>query len=209
MSLSLIKRNKRTFSSFYFLLYSFYGVYMHLKEILFLVAGIIFLFLVLFLIYNYFKHNQKYLSKKLLKKKINYDKLIEITYSNSGDSNGNIDYLVIDLLKKELRTEYKIYHSDPLLIREYEYPKDINNIVDKIKEYNLPAYRDLSINPNTIAMDRAIKTITFVYNNKDINGKNKEYYTIDYNMDIPKEAKTRLNEVVDKILSYKKTCKIS
>jgi len=181
---------------------------MHLKEILFIIGGVLFLLFISFLIYHYFKHNQKYLSKKLLNKKINYDRLIEITYSNSGDSNGNIDFLIIDLLRKSLKTEYKIYHSDPLLIREYEYPKDINNIVDKIKEYNLFAYRDLSINPNNIALDRAIKSLTFVCDNSKINGKDKEYYTIDFNMDIPKEARNRLNEVLNSILSYKKTCKI-
>ena len=178
------------------------------KEILIIIAGSLLLLLIIFLIYNYLKHNQKHLSKKLLKRKINYDKLIEISYSNSGNMNGNIDYLVIDLVKKTFKTEYKVYHSDPLLIKEYEFPKDIDNLVNKIKEYNLPAYKDLRINTNLIAMDASIKTITLVYDNSNINGKKNDYYTIDFNMNIPSDARMRLNEIVDTILSYKNTCKI-
>lgn len=178
------------------------------KEILFIIAGVILLLIIIFLIYRYLKYNEKHLSRRLLKRKIKYDKLIEISYSCGGDVNGKMDYIVIDLLKKKITSEYKAYYTDPITIREYEYPDNILELENKIREYNLPAYKDIPLNPFLIQKDASIKTITFVYDNSSINGNKNEYYTIDFNMGIPKDARNRLNEVVDLVLSYKRTCKI-
>ena len=42
-----------------------------------------------------------------------YDRLKEIVYSSSGDSNGNIDKTTLDVKNKKLIHEYKEYFDDP------------------------------------------------------------------------------------------------
>ena len=98
---------------------------MGLKEYLIIGASSVFLLIVIFIIINYLKHNDNYLSKKLLKKKPLFKKLIEITYSNSGDSNGNTNFLVIDLVNNTMRTEYADFHHEPLSITEYKLDETI------------------------------------------------------------------------------------
>ncbi len=104
-----------------------------------------------------------------------------------------------------MRTEFRNYHHEPLLISEYEINDSINNIVDKIIKYNLKAYRDLPIDTDLILLDAAIKSLTLVYNDS---ANNKEYVTIDFNMKIPTTARKRLNEIVSDINALKEKSKL-
>ncbi len=176
---------------------------MGLKEYLIIGSLIILIIVVVFVIINYLNHNDNYLAKKLLKRKPIYHNLIEITYSNSGNSNGNTNFITIDLVKKTMRTEYADYHNEPLSICEYKLDENIHNIVDKINEYNLQSYRNLPIDTNCIALDAPIKTLILVYKED-----NNEYITIDFNMMIPTKSRERLNEIVKDIINLKNTSKV-
>ena len=63
---------------------------------------------------------------KLISKEKNYDKLIKVIYSNSGDMNGNVDRITLDIKNKLLIHEYKSIHSNPLEKEEYKVSE--NNI---------------------------------------------------------------------------------
>ena len=176
---------------------------MGLKEYLIIGFLIILIIVIVFVIINYLKHNDNYLAKKLLKRNSKYHNLVEITYSNSGNSNGNTNFLTIDLINNTMRTEYADYHNEPLSICEYKLDKNIHNIVDKIKEYNLQSYRNLPIDTNNIILDAPIKTLILVYKEEQI-----EYITIDFNMVMPTKSRERLNEVLKDIINLKNTSKI-
>ena len=124
---------------------------------------------------------------------------MEITYSNSGDVNGNTDFVSLDVKKMKVTTEYRTNHADSLKVKEYNVTS-INKILEYIDKYNLPAWRVLPINTEMINMDNPIKTIIFSYkkNNKE------EYYNIDFNMDIEPFGRDILNDFVKEFLLLKK-----
>ncbi len=136
--------------------------------------------------------------KRIINDKKDLGKLIEITYSNSGDVNGNTDFISLDLRKNKMTVEYRSTYSEPLKVKEYSV-SNIDKILKMIDEYNLPAWKVLPINPSNIVFDAAIKTIIFSYE-KD----NKiEYYNIDFNMEIEQFGRDILNDFLKEFFLLK------
>ncbi len=120
----------------------------------------------------------------------NYDKLISIVYSNSGDMNGNIHKITLDIEKQIIITEDKTIHSDPLEVKEYKIEKEeIEKIKRDINTYNFPMWKDLEKDNDMIALDAASEGITFEYNNEGIGGNSKEWYHIDFSTKMTKETR--------------------
>lgn len=169
---------------------------MGIKEYILIMASIL-LVIIIFALIVILKKKPKL--KKIIKNKKDLGELLEITYSNSGDSNGNTDFVSLDIKKKKMITEYRCIHSDPLIVKEYK----VNNydvILDYINKYNIPAWNTLPIDPNHIALDAPIKTITFSYQNNN----KVEYYNIDFNMMIEPLGRNILNDFVKEFLLLKK-----
>ena len=146
---------------------------------------------------------EKYSKKlrNLINLKKDYDELLSITYSNSGNMNGNVDKVELIVKEKIIKVERKEYHSDPLQVVEYSVSeKDINELIDQIKEYNFPMWKDLPEDSEMFALDAPVRNMIFTYNNDKIGGHQTEWYTIDYDSKIPQDGREAL-------LSFEKTLK--
>lgn len=169
---------------------------MGIKEYILIGASILLIIIIITLILVLKKRPKL---KKIMKDKKDLGKLIEITYSNSGDSNGNTDFVSLDIKKMKIVTEYRTTHLDPLKVKEYKI-ENIDKILDYIDKYNIPAWNILPIDPDIIIFDAPIKSIIFSYE-KD----NKiNYYTIDFNMMIEPFGREILNDFVKEFLLLKK-----
>ena len=67
----------------------------------------------------------------MINKKIDHGNYLSISYSRSGNSNGNIDYISLDFEKKQLLTRYREYHNQE--IEEKTYKVSDEDLVDIIK----------------------------------------------------------------------------
>ena len=169
---------------------------MGIKEYILIGASILLIIIIITLILVLRKRPKL---KKIIKDKKDLGNLIEITYSNSGDSNGNTDFVSLDIKKMKIVTEYRTTHSDPLKVKEYKV-NNIDKILDYINKYNIPAWNVLPIDTDIIVYDAPIKSIIFSYE-KD----NKiNYYTIDFNMMIEPFGRDILNDFVKEFLLLKK-----
>ena len=137
---------------------------MGIKEYILIGASILLIIIIIALIIV-LKRRPKL--KKIIKDKKDFGKLVEITYTNSGDVNGNTDFISLDVNKMKVTVEYRSNYSEPLKVKEYKV-SNIDKILKMIDEYNLPAWKVLPINPSNIILDAAIKTIIFSYE-KDSN----------------------------------------
>jgi len=83
-----------------------------------------------------------------------YDKLKEIVYSSSGNSNGNIDKTTLIVKDKLLKHEYKDYFNDPLTTIIYKVKKeDIDNLKYQIDKYNFPSFEEIEDYNEEVALD--------------------------------------------------------
>lgn len=143
-------------------------------------------------------------SKELLQlvmKDRTYDKLSQIVYSNSGNSNGNVDRYILNVNEKKLTTEYKDYYTEPLHIKEYSVTDaDIQLILDDIEEYNFPEWKSLPSNDDEIALDASSVSISFVYDNSASRGHAVEYYTLNFQLDMPEDGREALRDFINIIL---------
>ena len=152
------------------------------------------------------KNTNKYSDElqKLIDKDTKYDKLLEIKYSNSGNSLGNVDITTLYVNDNILTKEFATTHDEPIKITEYKVSKDnISYFKDMIKEYNFPAWRDLEMS-DLIALDGPTRSITFVYDNTNINNRPYEAYTIYYDMLIPDDGREALKQIEKELLSLPK-----
>ena len=90
---------------------------MGIKEFILIGASILLVLIVITLIIVLKKKPKL---KKIIKDKKDLGELLEITYSNSGDSNGNTDFVSLDIKNMKMTTEYRNIHSDPLKVKEYK-----------------------------------------------------------------------------------------
>lgn len=138
----------------------------------------------------------------LLKRKYAY--LLTVTYSNSGDMNGNIDSITLDTTKKIIKKRYAAIHSDPIEVKEYKINIEAINSINKIIEkYNLPNLSKLPMG-DLFAYDAPTKTLTFTYDNSKIGGSNYETYSINYYMKLSKKDIIHLNELTNYLNSLLK-----
>jgi len=140
---------------------------------------------------------------ELMNKKIEHDKLTKISYSNSGDSNGNIDRITIDIANLTIETRYKANYSDPLEIKEYTINEDdLKDVEEYIEKNNFIVWSTLPIDRDSIVLDAPLKVISLTYDNTSI-GSSIDTYSVDFNKKIPREGYPLLNNLVDKIMDIK------
>jgi len=180
-----------------------------MKIVICIVIIFILILLGLFLYKKYIKDNildkgntTKYSNDllRLINEKKTYDKLLEITYSCSGNSNGNIYRITLDIVNNKVIKEEKEYYSDPLKITEYSIlEEDIKMIEKEIEEYNFPEWKDEQRDFEMIALDAATAHLTFQYDNSNIGGHQKEFYGIDFDLKLAKDCNEVLNDFAVKI----------
>ena len=140
----------------------------------------------------------------MFQKKIKHDKLLSITYSNSGDMNGNVDSTTLDTEKMIITTKYATMHSDPIEITEYSISKEnieeLNNIIKKnhILELSKLPMGDI------FAYDAPTKTLNITCDNSQIGGSSYDTYSINYYMKLSKKNYEQLKEVTDYLFSLLK-----
>ena len=140
--------------------------------------------------------------EKILKEKVEVDRLLSATYSNSGDMLGNLDSVTVDAKELKVVSRYADMHSDPIQVKEYKITKeDINKIDKMIKDDNLLALSNLEINENKFAYDAPSRVLIFDYDNSAIGEGRYESYSINYIYAIPDDGYPLINAVKDYILS--------
>ena len=141
---------------------------------------------------------------RIINRKVKYDKLEEISYSNSGNMRGNVENLVIDISSHVIRYRYSEGFDIPVLVTEYSISdEDINNLNEMIKKYNFPAWSNLD-RSDMIVYDASSKSISLSYDNAKIGGSNYVDYDIDYDTKIPSDGFILLNEFTDYMYSLMK-----
>lgn len=134
-----------------------------------------------------------------------YDKLIEISYSNSGGSNGYLDQYTLNVTQKKLVREYKAYRNDPSHNTEYSVTDaDIEVLMSDIDEYNFPEWKGLRINQEYTSLDASTAHIGFVYDNSSKGKNSREEYGISFDMDIPEDGRDALREFRNYITSLER-----
>jgi len=150
------------------------------------------------------KEESKYSKEleKILKEKVEVDKLLSATYSNSGDMLGNIDSTTVDAENLKVVTKYANMHSDPIQVKEYKITEeDVKKIDKMIKDDNLLALSDLEIDETKFAYDAPSRVLSFDYDNSSIGGSRYKSYSINYIYAIPEDGYPLINAVKDYILS--------
>lgn len=91
---------------------------------------------------------------KLMDKEVKHGEYLKIKYSSSGDMNGNLDTIELDVKTGVLTTQYAAMHSDPIEVNEYKIKQeDIDRIIAIIEEYNLVAWSELPQDDTMFALD--------------------------------------------------------
>lgn len=136
----------------------------------------------------------------LIEKEKDYDKLLEIEYSNSGNSLDNIDKITININNKVLKQEISPTHNDPIKVVEYSInSKDINKLLKQIEEYNFPMWKDIEEYNETVALDGPSEYLIFTYDNSKNGGPELDWYKFDFDKVLPEDGRDALNKFVDSI----------
>ena len=128
---------------------------------------------------------------------------VNVIYSSSGDMNGNIDRITLDIKNNLLIHEYKSIHSNPLKKEEYKVSE--NNVLDiekYIEKYNFPMWKDLE-RREEFALDAPTTGMLFIFDNRKISNNPYEEYYIDYEYQIPQDGREALYELEEKLKSLK------
>ena len=160
----------------------------------------------IFIVYD-IKNSSGDYSKKLnriINRKVMYDRLIKIDYSNSGNMRGNVENLIIDVDEKIIKYRYSEGFDIPVLVTEYSISdEDINYLNEMIKKYNFPAWSNLSLS-KMVVYDAPSKSITLTYDNSKIGGDSRVWFDIDYDTLIPSDGFILLHEFTDYMYSLMK-----
>ncbi len=141
--------------------------------------------------------------EKLIGTKIDHKECFEISYSSSGDSNGNLDTMDLDLRKKTLECRFANYHYEPIKQTIFSVSdEDIDDIINHIEKYNLLSYSELPMS-DLMPMDAATTSISISCVPKEKN-KVRDKYTIYYLMEFPDGAFEHVKELEKKLDSLKK-----
>lgn len=90
----------------------------------------------------------------LIAKEVKHGEYIKIRYSSSGDMNGNLDTIELDVKNGVLTTQYAAMHSDPIEVNEYKIKQeDIDRIISLVERYNLVAWSTLEEDETMFALD--------------------------------------------------------
>ena len=97
---------------------------------------------------------------KLMDKEVKHGEYLKIKYSSSGDMNGNLDTIELDVKTGVLTTQYAAMHSDSIEVNEYKIKQeDIDRIIAIIEEYNLVAWSELPQDDTMFALDGPTRMI--------------------------------------------------
>ena len=141
---------------------------------------------------------------RIINRKVKYDRLIKISYSNSGDMRGNVENLIIDVDEKIIKYRYSEGFNVPVLVTEYSISDaDIDNLNEMIKKYNFPAWTNLPLS-KMVVYDAPSKNLSFTYDNSKIGGDNLVWFDIDYDTLIPSDGFILLHEFTDYMYSLMK-----
>lgn len=172
----------------------FYSLFM------FCFVGIIISIFVIYDIKNSSGDYSKSLNR-IINRKVKYDKLMEISYSNSGNMRGNVENLVIDVSENIIKYRYSEGFDIPVLVTEYSISdEEINKLNELIKKYNFPAWSNLP-RSDLIVYDAPSKSINLSYDNSRIGGHSYVDYDIDYDTKIPSDGFILLHEFTDYMFS--------
>lgn len=130
--------------------------------------------IVLLLIFLYFLKGRN----KSEENKKDYGKLMEVSYSCSGDMLGNHYKISLDTQNNVLSVSDAKMHSDPILIREYKVLSNdkVDHIKSLISDFDLPKLSDAENDDNLFVYDACTPHFTFIYKT----GKksyDQEYYS--------------------------------
>lgn len=115
----------------------------------------------------------------LINTKIKHGKYTQVYYSSSGDMNGNVDIMTLDLNNKVLKTEYSPSNGAPIETNEYRIQQeDIDELIKLLDKYNFVAWSKLPKVDSEVALDAPTTSMT-------ITCDENEWYTIDYNSKFP------------------------
>lgn len=139
---------------------------------------------------------------RLLNNKVFHGEITNVRYSKSGDMNGNIDSIDIDLKRKILTKEYSIGIGEENTITTYKITnEDVTNIINIIEKYNFIGWKDLPFNEDEVVLDASVTSLYFVTTDE-----NNKYLSnsINYDTKIPKDGYPLLKEYTDYIFSLLK-----
>ncbi len=167
---------------------------MKLIETIIILLSVILLILIvmLILIVKLFSKNKE----NVMEKERDFDKLIEIEYSCSGDMNGNVDRIVLNREDKTIIHEYKAFHNERLKRRKRRVREEaIYNLERQINKYKFPLWKDLEAS-EIVALDAPSTTITFTYDNSRYGGPERDWYTVDLESEMTKEEREAIAKFI-------------
>lgn len=130
-------------------------------------------------------------------KSVKYGKLLSVSYSNSGDMNGNTNIIRLDVEKLLVITQYAVWHHDPLEVKEYSITQnDVDILSSMIKEENILKLSKLPMG-DLFAYDAPTTTLTFVYDNSNVGGSSYDNYSINYYMKLSNKDYTKLKRITN------------
>ena len=137
--------------------------------------------------------------RKLLNNKIEYEKLLTVSYSNSGNMIGNIYEIDIDLTEKILKLQSSQENGMPIVEVDYKITdENVNDIEAIVRKYNFIGWKDLPFDEENIILDDSVTNLRF----KAIDKDNKYQFTsISYDSKIPEDGYPLLKEYTDYIFS--------
>ena len=163
------------------------------KIIIIILIVIILILLIGFLILKSFKVFDKF----GMVNKIEHGKYLKITYSASGNSNGNVDYIELDLVKKELHTSYKEYHNEKLQENTYKVSdKDIEEIIKNLDDNNVIGLSTYENEEGFYPLDGPSNTLSIICSDKT--------YSIDGYIDFPGNGNQIYGNLTEKLYTLKK-----
>ena len=144
----------------------------------------------------------------VLNKKNKFGNLISVSYSRSGDMNGNVDSTTLDVKKMLVITRYAVMHSDPIEVKEYEVTEEeVSNISNMIDEMKLLKLSDLPMG-DVFAYDAATTVLSFTYDNSSVGGTSFDNYSINYYMKLTNKDLDKLHKFTDYLNSLVKEEKL-
>lgn len=130
-------------------------------------------------------------------KSIKYGKLLSVSYSSSGDMNGNTDITRLDVEKLLVITEYAAWHYEPLEIKEYRITQEnVDTLSSMIKEENILKLSKLPMG-DLFAYDAPTTTLSFSYDNSGMGGSSYDNYSINYYMKLSNTDYTKLKKITN------------
>ena len=161
--------------------------------------GLIIVLLVLVVLTGGCLNKKESKTNKETTEKKDYGELVEITYSDSGDMNGNIDAITIDVVESTMKKEYSTGINEPIAVTVYNVKREeIEKLAETIIKYDLPSLSDLPLDEEMMPLDASTPILTFTYDKEGKYGRDT-WYSINFYTKIPDKKREILNELVKSI----------